>query len=95
MQFKYRSVEQGQLIPHQLDSMTAIYHRKSGITHVVADPVPALLDCLNEQPQSVSDIAEDLSKNYQLEAVKDIEEIVLARLEELVQLGLVDRDPDS
>jgi PqqD family protein of HPr-rel-A system len=33
-----------------LGELTAIYHRPSGQTHVVAEPVPAILDALSAMP---------------------------------------------
>jgi PqqD family protein of HPr-rel-A system len=34
-----------------LDGLTAVYHRASGQTHVVIDPLPELLQLLAEQPR--------------------------------------------
>jgi PqqD family protein of HPr-rel-A system len=71
-----------------LDALTLIYHRASGITHVVDAPVPELLEALAE-PQNLDQLLADLSTRYDL---LDADPAALAiRLDELVQAGLVER----
>lgn len=67
------------------ESLTLIYHRPSGITHVVAPPVPALLEAL-DQPMTARDLAARLGFD-DAEAVALLNE----RLAELVEAGLVRR----
>lgn len=87
----YRAVAPDGLIQHPLDSMTLIFQRASGITHMVADPVPAIMEVMETDSVSVNDIARRLAASYDLvEGVETID-IVLARLEELCSLGLVER----
>ncbi len=86
---KYRAAAKDDLIWHDLDSMTLLYHRPSGITHMLADPAPAILEVMNEAVLSTVEIAERLSARFDLESNIDTENIVLARLEELSRLGLV------
>tara|TARA_R110002033_G_scaffold10936_11_gene35345 strand:+ start:1850 stop:2134 length:285 start_codon:yes stop_codon:yes gene_type:complete len=88
---KYRAAAKDDLIWHDLDSMTLLYHRPSGITHMLADPVPAILEVMGGAPLSAIEIAERLSAGFDLESNIDTENIVLARLEELCGLGLVSR----
>ena len=63
--------------------LTLIYHRPSGATHVVAPPVPALLDAL-DAPKTARQLAAELG-------FEDDEAVALLteRLAELVEAGLV------
>lgn len=71
-----------------LDSLTAIYHRTSGITHVVASPVPELLAAL-VRPLTIDALLSALARDYDL---PDADRAALAeRLDELVEAGLVSR----
>ena len=72
-----------------LDAMTLIYQRRSGITHIVAAPVPELLSAMSDDNLSAAELAQRLSGQFQLSAEDDITAIVAARLEELAALGLV------
>ena len=67
------------------ETLTLIYHRPSGITHVVAPPVPAMLDAL-DRPLSARGLAAALG-HHDEEAVQ----LVAERLDELVETGLVRR----
>lgn len=88
---KYRAAAQDDLIWHELDSMTLLYHRISGITHMLADPAPAILEVMEGLSLSAAEIAARLAARFDIEAEIDAENIVLARLEELFNLGLVAR----
>ena len=88
---KYRAAAQDDLIWHELDSMTLLYHRTSGITHMLADPAPAILEVMEGLSLTAAEIASRLTATYEIEADIDSEDIVLARLEELSGLGLVAR----
>ena len=48
-------------IVHSLDMMTLIYQRRSGITHIVADPVPQILDVMGDMPCDVALISARIS----------------------------------
>ncbi|AMO71862.1 HPr-rel-A system PqqD family peptide chaperone [Sphingorhabdus sp. M41] len=88
---KYRAAPKDDLIWHDLDSMTLIFHRPSGITHMLADPVPAIIEVMEDAPLSAAEIASRLTASFDVEAGADSENIVLARMEELLALGLVSR----
>lgn len=90
---KYRAAAKDDLIWHDLDSMTLLFHRPSGITHMLADPVPAMLEVMDAEPVTAAQIADRLRDRFDLESAADVENIVVARLEELSDLGLVSRDP--
>jgi PqqD family protein of HPr-rel-A system len=68
-----------------LDSLTALYHRRSGQTHVVAAPVPEILDTLSPEPLDVAALLATLGIDDDAEARLLIE----ARLDELVESGLL------
>jgi PqqD family protein of HPr-rel-A system len=65
--------------------LTLIFHRPSGTTHVVAAPVPALLDAL-AIPKTARQLAAELGFDDN-EAIALLDE----RLAELVEAGLVRR----
>ena len=77
-------------LAHELGPMTLLYHRRSGITHMVSEPVPQILDALNATgPADAGAVARHLAAHFELSAEGGIEAIVAARLEELAGLGLI------
>ncbi|QTD56540.1 HPr-rel-A system PqqD family peptide chaperone [Parasphingorhabdus cellanae] len=87
----YRATASEGLIQHPLDSMTLIFQKSSGITHMVADPIPAILEVMAEEALTADDIAQRLSLSYDLEDSTHVADIVMARLAELHLLGLVEQ----
>lgn len=72
-----------------LDALTLVYHRASGITHVVDAPVPEMLEALDRDDLTVDQLLARLSERYEL---LDADPAALAiRLDELVEAGLVER----
>jgi PqqD family protein of HPr-rel-A system len=70
-----------------LDTFTAIYHRASGITHLVAPPAPEILTALGASGLTMAGLIARLTQDYDL---LDADETALAaRLDELVAAGLV------
>ncbi|CAN5421369.1 hypothetical protein BH10PSE15_BH10PSE15_02080 [soil metagenome] len=70
-----------------LDAFTAIYHRTSGITHLVAPPAPEILAALGPGGLTRRNLIARLGELYDL---LDADEAALAaRLDELVATGLV------
>jgi PqqD family protein of HPr-rel-A system len=74
-----------------LDQMTLIYQRRSGITHIVADPVPQILHAMGDGPCDAALIAARMSAQYDLGDTAQARAIIAARLAELAQLGLVEQ----
>jgi len=72
-----------------LDGLSLIYHRPSGMTHVVAPPMPEILDALGEGPADVADIVSRLAARFDIADPADAEAVVSARLAELAERGLV------
>lgn len=86
---RYRAVPPETLRIVPLDALTLIYHRASGITHVVDAPVPEMLEALGDDDLSVDQLLARLTERYDL---LDADPLALAiRLDELVQAGLVER----
>ena len=77
------------LVWHPLDSLTLVYDRRSGITHIVVEPVPEIMEAMGDAPIGAADLAERLSKRFDLEG--DAPTLIGARLTELAALGLVER----
>jgi PqqD family protein of HPr-rel-A system len=70
-----------------LDTFTAIYHRASGITHLVAPPVPEILAALGSAGLTRDQLILRLGDEYNL-LDGDVAALA-ARLDELVAAGLV------
>lgn len=87
----YRAANPDGLIQHPLDSMTLIFQKSSGVTHMVADPVPAIMEVMAEDTLTADDVAQRLSASFDLKDTVDAADIVLARLAELCSLGLVEQ----
>jgi PqqD family protein of HPr-rel-A system len=90
----YRAEPVSERLIEPLDAMTLIYQRRSGITHIVAEPVPEILAAMGEDVVDATTVADRLAHEFDLEAT-DAEAIVAARLEELASLGLVEKVPSK
>ena len=69
-----------------LDSFTAVYHRASGITHLITAPAPEILATLGEAGLTRSALLAQLASDYDLGDSDPA--ALLARLDELVATGL-------
>ena len=79
------------LIIEPLDAMTLIYQRRSGITHMVAEPVPEMLLAMGAEAVSAAMLVARLAAEFDLGDAGEAEAVIAARLEELAELGLVER----
>lgn len=70
-----------------LDSLTAIYHRASGQTHVVAEPMPEILEALGTGETGIAGLLARLG----LPENDDMRAVLGERVSELVATGLVSR----
>ncbi|WP_066799177.1 HPr-rel-A system PqqD family peptide chaperone [Sphingomonas soli] len=85
---RYRAASLATLRIVPTDALTLIYHRASGITHIVDAPVPEILEALAE-PLSADALLAKLAAQYDL---LDADALALAvRLDELAAAGLVER----
>jgi PqqD family protein of HPr-rel-A system len=87
----YRAEPADMRIHDTLDAMTVIFQRRSGITHIVAEPVPQILAAMGDDPCDGALIAARLQAQFDLGDRKTAHDIICARLEELALLGLVER----
>jgi PqqD family protein of HPr-rel-A system len=72
-----------------LDALTLIYHRASGITHIVDAPVPEILEALGGEALGLDALLARLGERFEL---ADADPGALAaRLDELAAAGLVER----
>jgi PqqD family protein of HPr-rel-A system len=89
----YRSVPADMRQRRDLGPLVLIHHRRSGITHMTASPVPEILDALDAiGPADATMIARWLQSRFDLAADEgegDVVAVIAARLEELDALGLV------
>lgn len=85
----YRAADPRAMLIEPLDVMTAIYHRPSGQTHLVAAPVPEIVEALGDETMDVDALLTRLADRFEL---ADGERAALvARLDEMAAIGLVER----
>lgn len=70
-----------------LDGLTALYHVRSGQTHVLAEPAPEIIAAMAGQQHDVEALAGALG----VECSPDNVAALAARLDELCEAGLVSR----
>jgi len=78
----FRAPPDGVLRLVRLDAITAIFDRRSGATHLVAEIVPTILDALGKGDADIDTLAAQL-ETTELVALAE-------RLDELVTTGLVE-----
>jgi len=85
----YRGPPEDGLLIAPLDAFTAVYHRASGITHLLTEPAPQILAILQERALSLDSLLDRLERDYDL--ADGTREALAARLDELIEAGLVAR----
>lgn len=73
----------------RLDTLSALYHCRSSITHLIVEPVPEILAALTKAPATASQLMETLVADYGLEQDAESAAALQARLDELEAIGLV------
>lgn len=81
-----------------LDYMSLLYDRNSGITHIIAEPAPQIIEALGNKALTPSQVEQYLQKTYDIKSDEDndaetFEHIITARLDELVDMGLANKSP--
>ena len=90
MAVTYRAEAPDQIIVERLGAIDALYHRRSGTTHLVAAPVPQILEALGEGATDVPGLLARLAACFDLDTADDEAKAALEqRLAELIDLGLV------
>lgn len=75
------------LLVEPLDTFVAVFHRASGITHLLVSPAPEILALLGEEALTIDALLARLTADYEL---VDADRAALAeRVEELIAAGLV------
>lgn len=82
---RYRAPPAEGLSIAPLDDIVAVFHRPSGITHLVASPVPELLDALGGRWMTLAEIEDEF------ELVDGDRAGLATILDELAVAGLVER----
>ena len=72
----------------ELEGLTLLYHRRSGLTHILAPPAPQILAALAAGPASAAEIVARIGAEFEVES-DDPAAAVAARLAELEAAGLV------
>lgn len=86
---RYRAAAAGTLRVVPVEPLVAIYHRASAQTHLVASPVPEILDALADRWLTAEALLTRLDERFDM---PDADAAALAaRLDELVATGLVER----
>lgn len=79
-----------ELVLKEMDGLDVIFHRPSGLTHIVGTPVPEILDVMADGAAlSVAAVRDRLAARFDLQ--QDDGEALAARLAEMAELGLVRR----
>jgi PqqD family protein of HPr-rel-A system len=72
----------------ELDGLVALYHRTSGMTHILAPPAPQILSALAGEPGDAEELLRRIGEHFEIEAEDGA---IAARLAELEAAGLVRR----
>jgi PqqD family protein of HPr-rel-A system len=71
-----------------LEDLTALYHARSGTTHILAPPAPQILAVIAGKAADADEIAAKMAQDFDL-AADDPVAAISARLAELEAAGLV------
>ena len=85
---RYRAPPAEALLIAELDAFTAIFHRPSGITHLLASPAPEILEVLAEAPLDLVTLLARLAERFDLADADG--DALAARVEELAVAGLIE-----
>jgi len=87
---KFRAEPADQILVTPLDSLTLVYQRRSGITHIVAEPAPEILAVMGTDALTVDEVAQRLAMQFDFDGTQAAD-VLAARLNELADIGLVER----
>jgi PqqD family protein of HPr-rel-A system len=85
---RYAADPPGTMRTFELEGLTLLYHRASGLTHFLAPPAPQILDILAAGPGSAAQIAARMGETFEIDS-EDPTAAIAARLAELEAAGLV------
>ena len=84
----YRADPSDAVCSVELEGLTLLYHRASGMTHVLAPPSPEILGELRGGVATLSELEARLEERFDLVGGADI---LAERLQELVAAGLIEK----
>lgn len=73
----------------ELDGVALIFHRPSGLTHIVAPPAPQILNALGEGNADRAVLLDRLQRDFDFADDGDLADALAARIAELEAAGLV------
>ncbi|WP_339706898.1 HPr-rel-A system PqqD family peptide chaperone [uncultured Sphingosinicella sp.] len=89
---RYRAAARDAYVVRPVDDLTLVYHRPSGMTHVVSPAVVAILDLLHGRTLGIGEVCEQLAQHHDLDGEgDDIARVVTARLNEMAAMDIIDR----
>lgn len=83
---RWRAPDSAVLKPVWLDDIAALYHRPSGQTHLLAEPLPQILAVLGNEMLTLSELQSALAVQHDMDGDSAA---LAARLAELVVSGLL------
>ncbi len=86
---RYRAESVDGLIETPLDALTSLYHRPSGATHLVGEPLSQILDALRDIALSVADLLAKLGQQQEVVADGDALSALQSHIDALMSIGLV------
>lgn len=85
---RYRADPPAAVCSKEVEGLTLLFHRASGMTHVLAPPAPQILEALAGGMASLAELRQLMSVRFELAGG---DEALSVRLDELVAAGLVER----
>jgi PqqD family protein of HPr-rel-A system len=87
---RYCAAAAGDIVRVQLDELTAVFDRRSGQTHLLASPLPEMLQALGGGEWALHDFIIHLTDRFDMAGANDAAALIAERLAELAALGLVE-----
>lgn len=87
---RYRAPPSDTVLMVELGGLHALFDRRSMQTHLLAPPMPQILELLGDTPLDARTIAASLAASFDLGEERDVAARVTERLAELSALGLVE-----
>ena len=86
---RYRAPSPDALVSVEMDAFTAVFHRRSGITHLLASPAPEILAALGDEALDLPALMSRLAESYDLTEAEPQRAALAARVDELLAAGLL------
>jgi PqqD family protein of HPr-rel-A system len=84
---RWRAADPASLIAVPVDGLTALYHRPSGQTHLLAEPAPEILAALSGRALTLAGLRDALAAAHNLEGD---DAALQERVDELQAAGLIE-----